>query len=65
MLKNFPFVKTLCLKAFFEDEDGAVTVDWVVLTALIVGLVAVAFAGVEGGVAALTGQLAAYLTGLL
>lgn len=26
------------LKAFAENEDGAVTVDWVVLTAAIVGL---------------------------
>ena len=25
-------------KNFFRDEDGAVTVDWVVLTAAIVGL---------------------------
>ncbi len=26
------------LKEFFRNEDGAVTVDWVVLTAAIVGL---------------------------
>jgi Flp pilus assembly pilin Flp len=26
------------LKTFFQDESGAVTVDWVVLTAAIVGL---------------------------
>ncbi|MBP1807143.1 hypothetical protein [Rubellimicrobium aerolatum] len=26
------------LRTFFDDEDGAVTVDWVVLTAAIVGL---------------------------
>ncbi len=26
------------LKSFARDEDGAVTVDWVVLTAAIVGL---------------------------
>ena len=26
------------LKRFHKDEDGAVTVDWVVLTAAIVGL---------------------------
>ncbi|MEL7256276.1 MAG: hypothetical protein AAFN80_00325 [Pseudomonadota bacterium] len=65
MAKSFPFAKKSGFKTFFEDENGAVTVDWVVLTALLVGLVAVAFAGVEGGVAALTGQLVAYLTGLL
>ncbi len=28
----------LKLKEFFECEDGAVTVDWVVLTAAIVGI---------------------------
>ena len=27
-----------CLAKFFQEEDGAVTVDWVVLTAAIVGL---------------------------
>lgn len=26
------------LKTFFETEDGAVTVDWVVLTALVLGV---------------------------
>ena len=26
------------MNAFLEDQDGAVTVDWVLLTALIVGL---------------------------
>ncbi len=65
MLKIIRLLQKLHPNTFCEDEDGAVTVDWVVLTALIVGLVAVAFAGVEGGVAALTGQLVAYLTGLL
>lgn len=50
---------------FFKGEDGAVTVDWVVLTALIVALAAAAFAGVEGGVASLTQSIADYLAGLL
>lgn len=27
-----------CIKHFFADEAGAVTVDWVVLTAAVVGL---------------------------
>lgn len=31
------------MKKFFSNEDGAVTVDWVVLTAAIVGLAIVAF----------------------
>ena len=29
---------TELLKSFFRDDSGAVTVDWVVLTAAIVGL---------------------------
>ena len=33
------------INQFLKDEDGAVTVDWVVLTAAIVGL-GVAFSGV-------------------
>ena len=33
---------------FGMDEDGAVTVDWVVLTASVCGLVALAMAGLKG-----------------
>ncbi len=33
---------------FHADEDGAVTVDWVVLTAGVVSLVLVAMAGIKG-----------------
>ena len=42
MLKN--------LINFRKDEDGAVTVDWVVLTAAIVGLGIAVLASVRGGV---------------
>ncbi|MFG6527236.1 Flp family type IVb pilin [Sulfitobacter sp. M23508] len=38
---------SLKLKRFARDEDGAVTVDWVVLTAAIVGLAVVAFNTIE------------------
>ena len=38
------------IKNFRKDEDGAVTVDWVVLTAAIVGLGVAAVSTVEGGV---------------
>ena len=31
------------IKNFGKDEDGAVTVDWVVLTAAVVGLAAAAY----------------------
>ena len=37
------------IKNFRADEDGAVTVDWVVLTAAIVGLGFIVMASVRGG----------------
>ena len=37
-------------KAFKKDESGAVTVDWVVLTAAIVGLGMVVMTTVGGGI---------------
>ncbi len=49
---------------FLNDEDGAVTVDWVVLTALLVGLAAAAFGGVEGGVSGLTAAIQSFLQGI-
>lgn len=52
------------LKRYRADETGAVTVDWVVLTAIIISLIAAAFSGVEGGVSALTAKLLSYLQGL-
>jgi Flp pilus assembly pilin Flp len=38
------------IKRFHNDEAGAVTVDWVVLTAAIVGLGIAVVASVSGGV---------------
>ncbi len=38
------------IKTFKADESGAVTVDWVVLTAAIVGLGIAVLAAVSGGV---------------
>jgi len=49
------------LKNFKLDEDGAVTVDWVVLTAAVVALAISAFFGIQGGVDFLTTDTAAYL----
>lgn len=46
------------IKNFRKDEDGAVTVDWVVLTAAIVGLAVVAFNTIGDNTAALTGVIA-------
>lgn len=37
------------IKNFRKDEDGAVTVDWVVLTAAVVALAAVAYNGISSG----------------
>ena len=37
------------IKNFRKDEDGAVTVDWVVLTAAVIGLAAVAYQQIEDG----------------
>ncbi|MDJ0821331.1 MAG: hypothetical protein QNJ09_05895 [Paracoccaceae bacterium] len=35
------------IKNFRKDEDGAVTVDWVVLTAAVVGLAIAAYTAIE------------------
>ncbi|MGY3437702.1 MULTISPECIES: Flp family type IVb pilin [unclassified Marinovum] len=35
------------IKNFRQDENGAVTVDWVVLTAAIVGLAIAAYGAIE------------------
>lgn len=35
------------IKSFRNDEDGAVTVDWVVLTAAVVGLAIAAYTAIE------------------
>ena len=40
-------------KSFANDEAGAVTVDWVVLTAAIVGLGIVVMTSVGGGITTL------------
>ena len=46
-------------KAFTKDESGAVTVDWVVLTAAIVGLGMVVVTSVGGGIETLAGKIKA------
>ena len=50
MLTNF--------KNFAASESGAVTVDWVVLTAALVGLGLAVMAVVSGGVENLSGDIA-------
>ncbi len=46
-------------KNFKNDESGAVTVDWVVLTAAIVGLGLVVMTTVGGGIEGLSNKVAA------
>jgi Flp pilus assembly pilin Flp len=50
------------LKNFRDDENGAVTVDWVVLTAAIVGLGIAVLTSVSGGVTDLSGDISDQLT---
>ena len=45
------------IKNFRNEESGAVTVDWVVLTAAIVGLGIAILATVSGGVGDLAGAI--------
>lgn len=49
------------IKTFSNDESGAVTVDWVVLTAAIVGLGIAVIYSVSGGVNNLGSQIATSL----
>ena len=41
------------IKTFRDDESGAVTVDWVVLTAAVVGMSAISFFVIEDNAFAL------------
>jgi len=49
---------------FASEEDGAVTVDWVVLTAAVVGLGVAALAAVRGGMASLTEKVDSTMSGM-
>jgi Flp pilus assembly pilin Flp len=44
-------------KNFSKDESGAVTVDWVVLTAAVVGLAIAAFGTIKTSTTELTGKV--------
>jgi Flp pilus assembly pilin Flp len=48
-------------KNFRKDEDGAVTVDWVVLTAAVVGLAIAAYTSIEDGASTLTENTETFL----
>ena len=51
------------IKNFRNDESGAVTVDWVVLTAALVGIGIAVISAVQGGVTAKTGEIVATKAG--
>ncbi|HQU69463.1 MAG TPA: hypothetical protein PLI43_14880 [Albidovulum sp.] len=48
-------------KKFHNEEEGAVTVDWVVLTAAVVGLGVAALAAVKTGTGSLSTKINNYL----
>lgn len=50
------------LKRLFIDENGAVTVDWVVLTAVVLGLTVLATSTLSEGTLNLTGSLSDYMS---
>ena len=49
---------------FFQDESGAVTVDWVVLTAAIVGLGIAVLTSVSGGTTTLADSISGELSSM-
>lgn len=49
------------IKRFAGSEEGAVTVDWVVLTAAVVALGGAAYSNIESGATTLTGNTASAL----
>lgn len=51
-------------KKFHADEDGAVTVDWVVLTAAIVGLGIAVLTSVSGGTTSLADKISSSLSAM-
>lgn len=50
------------IKNFRKDEAGAVTVDWVVLTAAVVGLSAAAYTSIQNGSTGLTSNVQTYMS---
>lgn len=53
---------TSLMKGFFADEKGAETVEWVMIAAVLAGIIAVAFwqtlqTGVDGAITSITGSM--------
>lgn len=57
------FFKRWTQARFTRDEDGAITVDWIVLTAAIVGLAAVGGGTINAAVTALGGDISDAVSG--
>lgn len=53
---------THLITSFLLDESGAITVDWVVLTAAVVGLAAGGAAATLNGVSSLSGDVSSTLS---
>ncbi len=49
------------VRDFGAEQDGAVTVDWVVLTAAVVGLGVAALAAIRSGTGTLVSQISSQL----
>lgn len=49
------------LERFKNDEEGAITVDWVVLTAAIVGMGAIAVTGLSGETGTVSDRTSEYI----
>ncbi|MGR3501703.1 Flp family type IVb pilin [Pseudaestuariivita sp.] len=55
--------RALSAPGFFRDENGAVTVDWVVLTAAVVGLAIAAYGSMEKATRVLAQSTAETISG--
>lgn len=53
---------TFQIKKFMRDEDGAITVDWVVLTAAIIGLSLAVIAAIASGAMDQSNSIGNYLS---
>ncbi|MDG1472757.1 hypothetical protein [Pseudosulfitobacter sp. SM2401] len=51
------------VKMFFKEDSGAITVDWVVLTAALVAMAAGIAATMQSSILVLTGYITALLSG--
>jgi Flp pilus assembly pilin Flp len=52
------------IKNFLHDDSGAVTVDWVILTAAVVGLAVSAYTGIKSSTVELSNKISTELTAL-